>query len=111
MQGYLKPINLELSVKERQYLFQCRVNDIDIRSNRTWKYKELFCMTCKDSYIMETGRHILVCKLLIEKNYKITYLPEHNDLYSEDIQDQIYTSNMTLEHMKIRKTLNEAQDN
>ena len=29
------------------------------------------------------------CELLIYKNEKVSYLPEHNDLYSGDIQDQI----------------------
>ena len=42
-----------LSLKERQYIFQCRVNDIDVRANQKWKCQETFCITCKDSNQME----------------------------------------------------------
>ena len=58
-----------------------------------------------------TGRHILEHKLLIDKTVKISYLPEHIYLYSEDIQEQIYTRNMTYVNMRIRTKVEEAQDN
>ena len=32
MAGYLKPTELQLSTKERQFLFQCRVSDIDVKA-------------------------------------------------------------------------------
>ena len=47
MQPYLKATDLNMSVKERKFLFQCRVNDIDLRTNRTWKYQETYCISCK----------------------------------------------------------------
>ena len=43
MADYLKENNLGYSVKEKQDLFQCRMNDIDVKENRTWKYEDLIC--------------------------------------------------------------------
>ena len=102
MAQYLKPNGENLSVQERQFLFQCRVNDIDARANRTWKYRETFCVACKDKSIEETGIHILQCNELVSRNDEISYIPEYNDLYSSDIQEQIYTSRMMYRNMQIR---------
>ena len=49
MANYLKEGDMKLSVQERQYLFQCKVNDIDLRAHRTWKNKETFCISCEDT--------------------------------------------------------------
>ena len=105
MQSYLKSNDLNMSVRERQFLFQCRVNDIDLRTNRTWKYEETYCISCKDKNKPETGAHILECKVLNDKNDKISYIPVFNDLYSEEIEEQIYASTIIGENMKIREAL------
>ena len=39
----------------------------------------------------------------------MTYLPTTQDLYSDDISDQIYTSNMIRENMHIREELKEQR--
>ena len=72
MASYLKSsyIEEELSIRERQYLFQCRVSDIDVRANRTWKYSETHCIACKDKNIQETGAHILECKIFATSQMK-----------------------------------------
>ena len=108
MARYLKANNFELSVSERQYLFQCRVSNIETKANRSWKYDEIHCISCKDKNIIETGKHILECTVLNDKNYKISYIQVYEYLYISNIQDQVYTSNMMKENMKIRETLKEA---
>ena len=102
MAQYLKPNSDNLSVQERQFLFQCRVNDIYVRANRTWKYRETFCVACKDRSIEEIGIHVLQCKDLVNMDYEISYIPDYNDLYSSDIEEQIYTSRMMYRNMQIR---------
>ena len=109
MAGYLKPTELQLSTKERQFLFQCRVSDIDVKSNRKLKCSEKHCVSCQNIAIEETGLHILECKILSDQNDQISYIPEYEDLFSKDIEEQIYTSRMMQEHMKIRKVIIEAQ--
>ena len=53
----------------------------------------------------ETGAHILECKVLNEKNDKISYISVFNDLYSEEIEEQIYASTIIGENMKIKEAL------
>ena len=101
---YLGANNLMLSVIDRQFLFHCRVSDIDARANRTWKYQEIYCISCKDRNTIETGKHILECSVLNNQNDKISYIPTYNELYSNNIQDQAYTSTTIKENMKIRES-------
>ena len=85
MADYLRANNFELSVSERQYIFQCRVSDIVEKDNRSWKYDEIHCMSCKDKNINETRKHILECTVSNDNNYKISYVPVYKDLYSSNI--------------------------
>ena len=96
-------IEEELSIRERQFLFQCRVSNIDIRANRTWKYAETHCIACKDKNIQETGAHILECKILCNQSNVISYIPDYNDLFSSDIQEQIYVSRIMHSNLETRK--------
>ena len=66
MAEYLKANESNFSVKERQFLFKCRVNDIDAKANRSWKYPDTYCIACNDQTTIETGRHILECEVLIQ---------------------------------------------
>ena len=42
-------------------------------------------------------------------NENLTYLPTQQDLYSDDIGDQIYASNMIRENMHLREELKEQR--
>ena len=105
MEEYLKAEEIQFSVQERQFLFQCRMQDIDLRANRPWKYPDIFCLACNDESKEETGSHILECKIIIDRNDALSYIPLHRDLFSSDIQEQIYTSRMLRQSMHIREDL------
>ena len=105
MAEYLKDGEHELSVQERQYLFQCRMRDIDAHAHRTWKYKDIYCISCEDRSTIEDIIHILECKTLLNKNEHLTYLPTESDLYSSNIEEQIYASFIIRENMHIRESL------
>ena len=105
MAKYLQENKFGHSVKERQFLFHCRANDIDVKANRTWKYSDTNCISCPNTNTAESQIHILRCEPLLRHNDKITYLPTYEDLFSDDIQDQIYTSNIICENMRIREDL------
>ena len=105
MATYLKENSYNYSVQERQHLFQCRMSYIDLRAHRKWKYEDTFCITCKDRKTIENSNHILECKIILNANSKISYLPNSSDLYSSDIQEQIYASNMIRESMHMRDEL------
>ena len=85
MAEYLKPNEFYISIKERQHIFHCIVSDIDVKVNRSWKYEYTQCTACKDSTIVETGRHVLECKVLFGRNYNLGYIPDYNALFSKDI--------------------------
>ena len=101
MTKYIQKDDLGYSVKEKQNLFQCRNNDIDVKANRSWKYPDMNCKACNEPNQIETQQHILYCKPLIDRNLKISYIPVYNDLFSDNIEDQIYTSNMLCENLRI----------
>ena len=103
MAEYLRPNEFNISVRERQYIFQCRVSDIDVKANRSWKYEDTQCTACKDSTIFETGRHVLECKVLLGRNDNLSYIPDYNTLFSKEIEEQIYTSRIIHRNMEIRK--------
>ena len=52
MANYLKSIESEYSIENRQYLFQCRVNDIQARANRPWQHEETHCISCNHVKIL-----------------------------------------------------------
>ena len=58
---------------------------------------------------METGTHILECMVLCDKNDRISYLPTYSDLYSDDVQEQIYISRMIKHNMYTRDVIKEQR--
>ena len=44
--SYLKATDIDLSIREKLFLFQCRMSDVDLRANRKWKYAETHCINC-----------------------------------------------------------------
>ena len=105
MASYLKHNDFGLSTKERQYIFQCKFNDIDIRGNRKWKYQDIHCISCQIKTEVENTEHILNCKTLIAHNDLYTYIPSFSDIYSDDVEDRLYVSRTIFEHMRIRARL------
>ena len=84
------------------------MKDIDLRADRSWKYEDIFCI-CKNIKNIETISHILACTPLINLNEKITYLPNQEDLYSDNIYEQVYVSSIIRESMHLREMLNEQR--
>ena len=93
--------DLGYTFKEKQNLFQCRMNDLDVKVNRKWKYDDITCRSCKDQTKPETQQHVICCKSLVDRNMKITYLPSYSELYSEDIEQQMYTSMVLSENVRL----------
>merc|ERR1712080_251037 len=98
MAPYLNDNDCKLSVEERQFLFKCRIEDIDVRANRKWKYNEINCLMCNSEEI-ETQIHILECSELIKINRSLSYIPAYDNIFCHNIVSQIYTSNVIKENM------------
>ena len=102
MAEYLCPQEENISIEEQKWLFKCRVEDMNIKGNNRWKY-QISCLSCNKN-IDETQSHILHCSELIGKNKNIIYIPSYNELYTGDILEQVYVSNILLENFNRRVT-------
>ena len=92
---------LGYSVKQRQLNFQFRVHDIKVKANRSCKYNDITCISCKTPYTNETQEHTLYFKTLMNKNSQVTYLPNYSDSYCDEVQEQLYISTLISENIKI----------
>ena len=77
MQKYLRAGEIQLTVQERPFLFQCWMQDIDLRANKPWRYSDQSSISCNDESKEETGTHILERKkkTISPRNNKVTYIP------------------------------------
>ena len=64
-------------------MFKCLVEDIDLRGNRKWKYKEIFCISCKEENKIETQKHIIECNKLNETDNETQ---NYDDLFINDLK-------------------------
>ena len=69
MVKYLSPNTEQILIEERKCIFRCRVDDIDVKGNRKWKYEDISCSSCKMN-VEETQFQILNCKFLLGKKRK-----------------------------------------
>ena len=102
MSEYLTPLDQDISINERKWLFQCRVEDIDLNTNRKWNNESPDCMNCPNTVLDQ--RHLLECKYLTGKNEIISYIPTYEDLFRGDIEDQIYISRILRENLSTMKS-------
>ena len=101
MAQYLKEDSFGYSITEKKNLFKCRMNDLDVKGNRTWKYENIFCQSCNIPNQIETQQHVLTCHVLVNRNMMISYLPTYSDLYTDDIEEQMYSSKILCENLRL----------
>ena len=58
----------------------------------TLKYDNLTWRGCQDPKEIESQDQDLLCKFLISKNPKVSYFPVYEGLYSDNNEEQTYTS-------------------
>ena len=101
MAEYLSPLNIDISIQDKKWLFKCRVDDMDVRGNKCWQFEDLSCHSCNKGQI-ETQRHILECEYLLGKNEILTYIPNYSELFVGDLESQVYVSRLLQENYKRR---------
>lgn len=109
MADYLAPNEIDLSIEERKYLFQCRSRDLNVKLNKPWMYFESdkLCV-CKN--FEESQQHILECELLSNKNDLISYLPNYSDLFGDDLTEKVYIGRIMKENMRVRNLILENSE-
>ena len=92
MAEYLGPES-DMSIEEKKWLLKCRVEDIPVKANRRWQFKNIICSSC-DTNSEETQSHILECKTLIGPSEIGTYIPNYRELFENDVEAQAYVSRL-----------------
>ena len=69
MNQYLTHKETEMSIDEKKWLLKCRIEDIDILSNRNWNKEDIRCKQCPNEVF--TQKHLLLCKGLQRKKRNI----------------------------------------
>ena len=98
MAPYLCASEVKISIDEKKWLYKCRIEDIDIETNRRWNNGDLNCNNCENTEINQ--RHLLECQFLSGKSEIIRSIPDYNDLFKEEIEQQIYISRLLKENHK-----------
>ena len=91
MADYLSPSDTDLTIKEKKWIFQCRVDDIDVKANRKWQNDQTQCLSC-NSKSEETQMHILACQALIGNCEIVTYLPNYHELFGNNLDELAYVA-------------------
>ena len=84
---YLTPTENELSIDERKWVFKCRIEDIDINTNRKWNNEESKCMKCPNTIMNQ--KHLLEGKYLSGKNEMLSYIPRYEHLFAGELEEEI----------------------
>ena len=69
---YVAQNDLQLSVWDQQFLFQCRKKDTNVIMIRTWKHEETYCRSCKDLTKPGSKEPTLSCETPMNKNNNVT---------------------------------------
>ena len=69
----LCPQEENISIKEQKWLYKCRVEDMNIKGNNSWKYQDISCLSCNKN-IDKTQSYILHYqgKTKISHTYQVT---------------------------------------
>ena len=101
MAQYWQEDDFGYSIKEKKNLFKCHMNDLDVTGNRTWKYENILGQSCNIPKQIETKQNVLICQVLVNWNRMISYLPTYSELYNHEIKEQMYTSKILCENLKL----------
>ena len=98
---YLSPNEEDLSIDDQKLIFNCRVENIQIKGNHRWKFQDISCFSCKQN-IEETQEHLLHCSYLSGMNENVMYIPEYSELFKGSLEEQIYVARLLQENFNNR---------
>ena len=100
MQKYLKP-NKIATIEESQEIFKMRSKVTDVKGNFKGKYDSIECNFCNED---ELQKHIMECKVINENKKHENFL-KYEDIFEQNVQNQVKIAREFLENMNIRKRL------
>ena len=102
MQDYLMEGNKSIEISK--LIFKARGNNLDIKTQKQWKYDDNICVGCNKN--IETIEEILVCSNFGEESeQKISY----NALFSDSSREMIKVANEIKKRLKARQKILEGK--
>ena len=99
MQNYLISEDLDIPIYERKHIFQIRTKmHFKIKTHFRNMHEDIICEGCRISE--STTKHTLECNSLIGMNELVTYLPKYEDIYGEDVNEQVYISRILRDNIR-----------
>ena len=109
IQNYLSSEDIEITNTERKYIFQFRTQmSFGIKSHFRNMHANTICGGCQIEE--STTSHTLICHALLGGNELVTYIPNMEDLYGKNEDEQVYTSRLLQDNIRRMQAIVE-QDN
>ena len=86
-----------LQMRENSFL---NVEVMNVKCNKPWLYSDRKCSVCKKHE--ETQAHMIECRLLMDQNNEMSYIPSRSELFSDNLDDKIYTVQVMRENIRKR---------
>ena len=101
MQNYLKSNAEKITQDEAKEIFKLRSKVTDVKGNFKGKYENIKCQLCEED---EDQKHIIICKEL-NKSENEEKIPDFEEIYKGNINNQVKIVRKFLENMKKRRKL------
>ena len=102
MAPFLLP-NDEISIQMAKFIVQIQCRTIrEVKCNfKNENKNNILCNSCQISEC--TQRHLLSCPKLIGGNELLTYIPNYEDIFGNNITEQAYIASLMLENLRRKK--------
>ena len=104
MADFLMPSEENISNEVARFIAKIQCNMVEEcpvnfkRSNTNMIYN-----ICNKSELNQ--KHLLSCEKLLEKNEKVTYIPDYEEIFSKNLNEQVYVAKIMLENIKIKERI------
>ena len=99
MQNYLSSENIEINNQDRKLICQLRTRmNFNIKSHFKIMHLDSICDGCRNHE--STTKHTLECPSLLGRNELVTYIPEYEDLFGNDEQEQWYIARLIKDNIE-----------
>ena len=99
MQEYLTEEWENINNCERKLIFQLRTKmHFKVKSHFRNMHIDTVCDGCR--IFQSTTKHTLECKSLIGQNELVTYIPTYEDIYENDVEEQIYIARIFRDNIR-----------
>ena len=101
MQKYLKPNGEKITQEEAKLIFKLRSKVTEVKQNFRGKYENVECELCHEE---ESQAHIMTC-VELNKHENKEAIPEFEEIYKQNVKNQIKIARKFSKNMRIRKNL------